>query len=280
MGSKVKYAVNVPNFGDYHDPKVLAGLAVEAEDAGWDGFFIWDHIQGEGPFCDPTVALAAIAVQTSRVKIGPMILPLPRRRPWKVAREMVSMDHLSEGRLIMGVGLGAPPEEFSVFGEEAGTRVRAEKLDESLDIIKGLWSGEKFSYQGKHYQLEEVCFTPKPFQQPSIPIFVGGFWPNKLPFKRAARYDGVYPGMNWPDFLTPKLLKKVMTYIRKHRKTNAPFDVIVGHETPKDPEKGSEIVAPWIEAGATWWSENINGWRGSLEEMGERIRQGPPKTHG
>jgi len=254
MSPSISYGINVPNFGDYHSPRVLADLAVSAEEAGWDGFFIWDHIEGEMPFCDPTVALSAIALQTERIRLGAMITPLPRRRPWKVAREMAK------------------------FGEEPEARVRAEKLDESLDIITGLWSGELFSYEGNHYNLEEVTFQPRPLQEPRIPIWVGGFWPNRPPFRRAARYDGVYPAMNWPDTLTTAHLRTLLEYIGRHRKATLPYDVIVGGSTPGDPKKGAEVVGPWVEAGATWWSEDINGWRGSLEEMRERIRQGPPRA--
>jgi alkanesulfonate monooxygenase SsuD/methylene tetrahydromethanopterin reductase-like flavin-dependent oxidoreductase (luciferase family) len=274
----IRYGINVPNFGDYNRPRVLADLAESAEEAGWDDFFIWDHMVGETPFCDPTVALSAIALLTDRIRLGAMITPLPRRRPWKVAREMVSLDHLSGGRVIMGVGLGNPPTEYSKLGEEPGARARAEKLDESLEIITGLWSGERFSHEGKHYRLEEVTFRPRPVQEPRIPIWVGGFWPNRPPFRRAARYDGVYPAMNWPDVLTATHLRTILEYIGKHRKTEGPFDVIAGGSTPGDPERGAELVGPWVEAGATWWSEDINGWRGSLEEMRERIRQGPPRV--
>ena len=271
------YGINVQIYGEYHDPTVLVDLACEAENSGWDGFFIWDHIEGEMPFCDPTVALSAIAQRTDRIKLGAMITPLPRRRPWKVAREMVSLDHLSGGRVIMGVGLGQPPTEYSKFGEEPEARLRAEKLDESLDIITGLWSGKRFSYKGNHYQLEDVIFRPKPVQRPRIPILVGGFWPSKPPFRRAARYDGVFPTMNWPNELTTIDLRNILAYIEKHRDVEGCFDVMIGGGTQGDPRRGAEVVEPWIEAGATWWSENINSWRGSLKEMRERIEQGPPK---
>jgi alkanesulfonate monooxygenase SsuD/methylene tetrahydromethanopterin reductase-like flavin-dependent oxidoreductase (luciferase family) len=271
------YGINIPNFGDYSDSVVIADLACEAENSGWDGFFIWDHIEGEMPFCDPTVALSVIALRTNRIKLGAMITPIPRRRPWKVAREMVTLDHLSGGRVIMGVGLGNPPTEFSKFGEDPGTRIRAEKLDEGLEIITGLWSGGSFSYYGNHFKLEEVIFRPRPVQEPRIPIWVAGFWPNKSPFRRAALYDGVYPAMNWPDMLTTAHLKKILAYIGKHKKDEGNLDVIVGGNTPGDPTKGAEVVKTWLDAGATWWSEDINGWRGSLEEMRERISQGPPK---
>jgi alkanesulfonate monooxygenase SsuD/methylene tetrahydromethanopterin reductase-like flavin-dependent oxidoreductase (luciferase family) len=270
--------VNLPNFGDYHQTQTLSNLAIEAEDAGWDGFFIWDHIEGEQFFADPIIALAAIASRTTRIKLGTMVTPLPRRRPWKIAREMTSLDHLSKGRLIMGVGLGNPPTEYSKFGEPQATRIRAEKLDESLDIITGLWTGETFSYIGKHYQIEEMIFLPKPYQKPRIPIWVGGFWPNKLPFRRAAKYDGVYPAMSWPKKLSPLDLKHILSYIRRHRKNIDFFEVVAGGITPNDLEAGADIVKPWLNAGATWWSEDINGWRGTLEEMRYRIRNGPPES--
>ena len=278
MSPPIRYGINVPNFGEYHSPGVLADLAEAAEEAGWDGFFVWDHLEGEMPFCDPTVALSAIALRTDRIRLGAMITPLPRRRPWKVAREMASLDQLSGGRVVMGVGLGNPPTEYSKFGEEPGARARAEKLDESLEIITGLWSGERFSYEGRHYRLEEVTFQPRPVQEPRIPIWVGGFWPNRAPFRRAARYEGVYPTMNWPDALTTEHLRTLLEYIWRHRDSEGPYDIVVGGSTPGDPEKGAEAVGPWVEAGTTWWSEDINGWRGPLEEMRERIERGPPRV--
>lgn len=273
----MKYAINVPNFGDYHHPGILAELARVAEQAGWDGFFVWDHIQGEWSFSDPTVALATIAVNTESIRIGAMVTPVARRRPWKLAREMVSLDHLSGGRLVMGVGLGNPPSEFELFGEEGDARVRADKLNEGLEIIAGLWTGEPFRYTGKYYNLDEVTFLPKPVQKPRIPIWVGGFWPNRRPMRRAARYDGAYPARDWPEKLTTDDLREILELIRRHRTETGPFEIVVGGSTPPDKEKGAEMVKPWIDAGATWWSEDINGWRGPLKEMRKRIRSGPPR---
>ncbi len=270
----MRYAINIPNFGDYHDASTVATLAAEAEDAGWDGFFTWDHLQGEGPVGDPTVTLTAIALNTSKIKLGPMVTPLPRRRPWKVAAEATSIDHLSKGRLILGVGLGAPPEEFTGFGENASLRHRAEKLDESLDILRGLWTGEPFSYNGKHYTINEVTYQ-KPYQK-EIPVWVAGFLPAKRPLRRAARYNGVYPGRNFPDMFTVQDMGTVVDYISKHRDTMKGYDIVAGGETPNNPEEGAKVTQPWIQAGATWWSENINGWRGNLKEMRERIQAGPP----
>ena len=273
----MRYCVNVPNFGDYHDPATVVGLAAEAEDSGWDGFFTWDHLQGYGPVGDATVTLAAIAARTSRIRIGAMITPLARRRPWKVAREMASLDHLSRGRVIMGVGLGNPPEEFSSFGEESDPKARAERLDEGLDIVTALWSGEPVTHHGKHYTLEEVEFKPRPLQSPRIPIWVGGFWPSRPPMRRAARFDGVYPARNWPDALTPEDLRDILRYIGRHRTSTGPFDAVASGQTPGDPEAGAGIVEPWRLAGATWWSEDVNGWRGSPDEMRARVRAGPPR---
>jgi len=273
----MKYGINVPNFSDYHDPATVAELAEEAEDAGWDGFFTWDHLQGYGPVGDPTVTLAAVAARTSRIRIGVMVTPLARRRPWKVAREMASLDHLSRGRVILGVGLGNPPEEFSSFGEESDPRARAERLDEGLDIVTALWSGEPVTYHGKHYTLEEVTFTPRPLQSPRIPVWVGGFWPSRPPMRRAARFDGVYPARNWPDTLTPEDLRSILGYVKVHRTSTAPFDAVAGGQTPGDPKAGAGLVEPWRLAGATWWSEDVNGWRGPLEEMRARVRAGPPR---
>ncbi|MFX0207359.1 MAG: LLM class flavin-dependent oxidoreductase [Candidatus Hodarchaeota archaeon] len=174
----MKFAIDLPNFGFSSDPRDVVELAVKAEKAGWDGFFIWDHIGGRDmvdvPFHDPTVLLSIIAMATDKMKIGAAITPLPRRRPWKVARELVAIDHLSRGRLITAFALGNPASEFTAFGEEADLKVRAKKLDEGLEILLGLWSGEEYSYLGDVFQVKEVKFTPKPFQD-HIPIIIGGF---------------------------------------------------------------------------------------------------------
>jgi alkanesulfonate monooxygenase SsuD/methylene tetrahydromethanopterin reductase-like flavin-dependent oxidoreductase (luciferase family) len=258
----MKYGINIPNFGWFGDIDTLVEVAVEAEEAGWDGFFLWDHMlvfKQEDmvlQFADPWIALAAIACNTKQIQFGPLITPLPRRRPWKVAREAVTVDNLSKGRLILGVGIGAPPDvEFEYFGEEADERVRAEMLDEGLDIITGLWSGEKFSHKGKHYQLEEMTFLPKPKQEGGIPIWVGGGFPHKAPFRRAARYDGVSPvHSNWPDLLMPDHLKQVLGIVRAERGTLNDYDVVVcGETTGTDSTSDNEMIESWADAGATWW---------------------------
>ena len=282
----MKYGINLPNFGWFGDIDTLIEVAVEAEDAGWDGFTLWDHVlvfKQEDmvlPFVDPWIALSAIACNTSKMKLCPLVTPLPRRRPWKVAREALTLDHLSKGRLILGVGIGAPPDvEFEYFGEESDTKIRAQQLDESLDIITGLWTGELFSYNGEHYQLNEMTFLPKPKQTPRIPIWVGGGVPNKAPFRRAARYDGVAPvHAHWPEPVTPAHLDEVLEIVRAERGNLKNYDVVIcGATTGDDSKKDEKIIAPWKESGITWWLEDINGMRADIDVLRERIRTGPPK---
>jgi alkanesulfonate monooxygenase SsuD/methylene tetrahydromethanopterin reductase-like flavin-dependent oxidoreductase (luciferase family) len=247
--------------------------------------FLWDHLlvfkQEEMvlPFIDPWIALTAIACKTKKIRLGPLITPLPRRRPWKVARESLSVDHLSKGRLVLGVGIGAPPDvEFDYFGEQSDTKIRAQMLDEGLDIITGLWSGEPFSYKGTHYQLEEMTFLPRPKQEPRIPIWVGGGAPNKAPFRRAARYDGVAPvHSKWPEPMTPQLLEDVLEIVKSERGNLKDYDIILaGETTGSDSEKDREKLEPWIQTGVTWFLEDIHGMRAEIEELRERIRRGPP----
>jgi alkanesulfonate monooxygenase SsuD/methylene tetrahydromethanopterin reductase-like flavin-dependent oxidoreductase (luciferase family) len=175
----MQYGIYLPNFGDEISPRALADLACEAEQAGWDGFFLWDHILYSKTqklrMVDPWIALAAMAMKTERIRLGTSVTPLPRRRPWKLARETVSLDHLSNGRLILSVGLGEPGDaEFGQFGEETDIKVRAAKLDVGLDVLAGLWRGKSFSYQGKYYQVQKTVFLPPPVQTPRIPVWVGG----------------------------------------------------------------------------------------------------------
>ena len=190
--------MGLPNVREYADPRLLVEIAADAEAAGWDGVFVWDHIAREEdpsvPATDPWIAVAGMAVRTQRVRLGVMVTPLARRRPWKVAREAVALDALSGGRFTLGVGLGGGQQaEFAAFGEEADPRVRAELLDEGLAILDGLWSGEPFSFEGKHHRIGGAQFRPRAVQQPRVPVWVAGRWPNRRPFRRAARWDGVFP---------------------------------------------------------------------------------------
>ena len=277
----MQYALYLPNFGAEHSARSLAELAHEAEEAGWDGFFLWDHVinEAEGvPLVDIWVALTAMAMTTTRIRLGATVTPLPRRRPWKLARETVSLDHLSNGRLTLGVGLGVEVE-YDSFGENSDKKVRAAKLDEGLEILTGLWSGKPCEHHGQAYQMEQVTFQPACLQQPRIPIWVGGWWPTKAPFRRAARWDGVIPLKQSEDnLLTPEDVREVRDFINGERTSSEPFDIaIISWTDPSDPKAGIEKVAAYAEAGTTWWLESLYIFQNSLKELRKHIRMGPPK---
>jgi alkanesulfonate monooxygenase SsuD/methylene tetrahydromethanopterin reductase-like flavin-dependent oxidoreductase (luciferase family) len=279
----MRYAFDTPQFGPYANPKLLAELARDAEDAGWDAFFIWDHIQVNWPdsVADPWIAMAAMAIATKRILLGPIVTPLYRRSPWKLARETVTLDHLSDGRLVLGVGLGGDMfGEISTFDHPLDDKTRAAMLDEGLAVLLGLWSGEKFSHEGTHYKVRETQFLPMPVQKPRIPIWVAGAWPRKPPFRRAARFDGVVPvSSDIEKSLTPDDTRAIVAFIKSHRTSDAPFDVVHSGETAgENAEQDREIVAPYIEAGATWWLEGILPWKTSLDKVRTRIRKGPPRV--
>ena len=264
------------------DARTLAELAHEAEEIGWDGIFYWDVIFGN----DPWVALAAVAMRTERIRMGTMLTPLSRRRPWKLAGETVALDHLSNGRLILPVGLGAPETGFDKVGEETDRKTRAKMLDEGLDVLAGLWSGQPFSYSGEHYHVQDVTFSPTPLQSPRIPIWVVGAWPRMKSMRRVLRYDGVLPMKMNDDGsfaqMTPADIQAMKTFIDERRSETTPFDIVMEGETPgNDREKAAATVRPLAEAGVTWWLEAV--WaspetQGGLEGMRTRIKQGPPRV--
>jgi alkanesulfonate monooxygenase SsuD/methylene tetrahydromethanopterin reductase-like flavin-dependent oxidoreductase (luciferase family) len=280
----MNFGIDLPVHGQFSDPNLLLDLAIETESAGWDGFFLWDHINmpGKAPkLTDPWAVLAAVAVRTDKIRIGTMITPLARRRPWKVARETVAIDHLSKGRLILGVGLGATGKtEFSAFGEEGDARVRAEKLDEGLALLVAFWSGENVNFEGKHYRAKDARFLPKPYQEPRIPIWVAGYWPHKAPMRRAARWDGAFPqqtGLGFKKMVSPDTMREIANYIQSYRSKEKEFDLVHWGLSKGNPEVDQAIVKAYEDAGVTWWLENFNPSRGSIKQVRERIRSGPPK---
>lgn len=277
----MRFAINVPNFGAFADIRALAQLAREAEEASWDGFFLWDHIGGwPAPTADPWVALAAMAMATSRIALGPLVTPLPRRRPWKVARETTSLDHLSNGRLILGVGIGddAIGREYSAYGEQGDNRLHGEMLDEALDVVTGLWGAEPFNYSGKHYTINDVHFLPAPVQRPRIPIWVAATWPHKRPVRRAAKWDGLCPiGMD-DQPLTPEQVREMLAIVHQTRPATEPFDVILAGFTGNlSADEAAARLSPLAEAGATWWQEGLMP-NDSLDDLRDRIQQGPPRV--
>jgi len=281
----MQYALSLPNVGTYGDARTLADLACLAEEAGWDGFFLWDtiHYQAEEKaVCDPWIALAAIAMRTEQIKIGTMVTVPTRRRPWKMARETVTLDHLSGGRLILGVGAGDESDRgFTDFGEERDVRKRARLLDESLDILQGLWSGQPFSYTGEHYHLKEITFLPPPLQTPRIPIWIAGIWPRKGPMSRAARFDGVnavikHDASSFAD-LTPAEIHQLKLFMDEHRTSLTPFDIVIAgpvFDAVHDEQAGAMLRA-YATAGATWCLESIWPQR-DVDGLRASIRQGPP----
>jgi alkanesulfonate monooxygenase SsuD/methylene tetrahydromethanopterin reductase-like flavin-dependent oxidoreductase (luciferase family) len=247
-----KRGIFVAPFDELVEPSLLAELARDAEQRGWDGLFLWDHVNYEPPVravADVWIALAAVACATSRLRIGPMVTPLSRRRVQKVARETVTLDHLSGGRLTFGVGLGADRNELEPFGEVVDPRERAQLLDQGLERLTALWAGD---------------FEPTPIQQPRIPVWVAGRWPKRRPLRRAARWDGYFPiGLTGPDDLAE--LGSELRDLRGDR--DGPFDLVVEIDPGADPE-------PWESAGATWVLTSLES-PPRLEEVRAAIEAGP-----
>lgn len=263
----------------YGDARNAANLAQAAETSGWDGFFVWEPVWG----VDAWISLTAAAMRTERISLGTLLTPLSRMRPWKLASETATLDNLSGGRVILAVGLGAIDTGFEAFGEVTDRKQRVELLDEGLDILTGLWRGQPFNYQGKHYHIHETNFhvPAPPIQQPRIPIWVVGAWPSQKSMRRVSRYDGLLPAMLDENGkvsmsrVNPNELREMKTWIVANRQAETPFDYVVEGETPGDnTAKAQEIIVPYVEAGATWWIESM--WlEKDLRLVLKRIRQGP-----
>ncbi len=277
----MKYGLLFANFGNYGDVHLLAELAHQAEEAGWSGVFLMDTLCFEdGPSCDPWIALAAMAMRTQRIALGLQVAALARRRPWNVVREAVTLDHLSGGRLILGVGAGTAFDPgFAVFGEEMDAAKRAAMLDESLEILPGLWSGKPFSFQGEHYHIDPITFLPPPVQTPGIPLWIGGMELGAGLIERAARFDGMVPFPAEGSYanLTPQKVHELKRLLDQQRTNSRPFDIVAGgpaFEAVHDQRARAQLQA-YAEAGATWFMEFIWGVR-DLESVRTSIQQGPP----
>jgi alkanesulfonate monooxygenase SsuD/methylene tetrahydromethanopterin reductase-like flavin-dependent oxidoreductase (luciferase family) len=256
----LRSALFLPLFNELADPHVVVELTVAAEARGWDGVFVWDHLRYPDPIvdvADPWIVMAAMAAATERVRIGPMVTPVPRRRPQVLARETATLDHLSNGRLVFGVGIGGDRGgELSLFNEELEPRVRAAMLDEGLDRLDRWWRGDA---------VDGATLLPRPVQRPRIPVWVASHFPHRAPVRRAARWDGWFPiGLPGPDELA-----SMLEYVRQHRVEDAPFDVAVQGLPDEDPHR-------WMEAGATWWLVRFEPFTVTAADVRAAIENGPP----
>ena len=265
----------LPLFDELADPALVARMSSAAEEAGWHGVFVWDHVRWREPVAavaDPWITLAAIATATERLRIGPMVTPLARRRPVKIARETATLDLLSGGRLTLGVGLGNDQagQELSITGEETDDRRRARMLDESLQILAAAWSGKPVHHRGEHYTVDGMRFLPRPLQRPGIPVWVGGFYGRKAPLRRAARHQGfVAVNLEHPDQLAE--IAAELNALRRTAGTAGaqPYDVVVALEPGCDP-------APYAAAGATWCLVGVAADAARPDLVHAIIRDGPP----
>ncbi|MGN6090096.1 MAG: LLM class flavin-dependent oxidoreductase [Actinomycetales bacterium] len=255
--------VFVAPFDALADPQVIGDLAARAEAAGWEGFFVWDHLLYREPvraIADVWICCAAVAMRTQTLLFGPMVTPLARRRPQVLARQAASLAVLSQGRFVLGLGLGDDgARELSAFGDEADPRIRARKLDEGLDVLTGLLSGELVDHDGDHYVARQVRFHPAP----AVPIWLAARFPNRAPVRRAARYDGLFViGLHAPEDLD-----EVSAALDQH--TPAPgYDVVIDLPADQDP-------APWLDRGASWVLTRFGPFDLDLEAIGRVIDAGP-----
>jgi alkanesulfonate monooxygenase SsuD/methylene tetrahydromethanopterin reductase-like flavin-dependent oxidoreductase (luciferase family) len=275
----MQWGLYLLNVGPFQDPRTLVALARAAEDAGWDGFFLADNLIAAAglPVVDTWSTLAAIATHTARIRLGPLVTALPRRHLGKLAREAVTLDHLSGGRLTLGVGSGDDHwREYSTFGPVPDDRQRGALLDEGLAVLTGLWSGQPFQFQGRYYQVSAAPFMPRPVQQPRIPIWVAGKWPHPRPFRRAARWDGVCPNA-LERTVTPEEYQAIHTLIGAHRTNEAPFDIVHTQlvENPQAHPAAADVAA-YAATGVTWWLAYFDE-HSRVSDVQQHIRLGPPR---
>jgi alkanesulfonate monooxygenase SsuD/methylene tetrahydromethanopterin reductase-like flavin-dependent oxidoreductase (luciferase family) len=278
----MKFGV-VTSAGTIHD---YVEMARQAETHGWDGIFAWDDIAvGPGEVFDPWVTLGAMAVATERITLGAMVFSLARRRPWKVARESLTLDNLSNGRLVIPVGFGGEWDGgySRVNTDDPARRVRAGKLDECLAILDLAWQGEPFDFTGTWYTCTNLQFLPKPVQQPRIPVWTVGAWPYDKSLARSARWDGIIatdmsPGVSDEEPVSAATIAAIRNWMHEHRQTPDPFDIIVeGVSTGTDAASDRSRIQPLAEAGATWWIESHWGDDVSAASLLQRIQLGPPR---
>jgi alkanesulfonate monooxygenase SsuD/methylene tetrahydromethanopterin reductase-like flavin-dependent oxidoreductase (luciferase family) len=287
----MRHGMYLPNQGPFADVRLLADLARDAEECGWDGLFLWDEIfpiwshvgrlqreveRGErwSEVVDTFVALTVIAAATRSIRFGALVTAVARMRPGTFAQQTATLDSFSGGRLVVGVGLGDPAEQFAAFGEETDARVRASMVDEFLALVAELWSGRTVDFRGTHYTARGVALSPRPVQQPRIPVWIGGYAGNRPPRRRAARWDGYVPASGgWPDeVVSPDAYRTIAADIGAERTSDAPFDlVVIGDAEGTAPDRAT--YADYAGAGVTWLLAQAL----SVDDARARIRQGPPR---
>ncbi len=281
----MRYGLSVANFGDFAEARRVADLARVAESAGWDGLFVWDHLAFTwgSPSGDPWTLITAAALATDRIRVGTDVSVIARERPLPFANRVATVDRLSGGRVVLGVGLGGAPDEYRKAGEPVDLRERAALSDEVLGVVRRLLAGETVRHAGPAVVVDDVTLAPVP-TQPVIPVWVGGGSAGAR--RRAARHDGWVPVVNDDDgnpTMHPDELREALAGIRDAREAGhipatAPFDVAIHGETPGPGVDGAAIVQPWADAGATWWLEMLHGWRGSTADLFARVEAGPPRV--
>ncbi|MEU4483161.1 LLM class flavin-dependent oxidoreductase [Micromonospora sp. NPDC023966] len=261
----------------------LVALGELAERAGWDGVFLEDylihHAGDDPPTWDPWLVLAAVAGRTDRIRLGTTVTALPRRRPAKLAREVLTLDHLSGGRAGVAVGVGDPADRgLAAFGEPTDLKTRAAMLDEGLDLLVGLLGGERVTHRGAHYRADGVALRPAPVQSPRVPVWVGGSTQARAVLRRAARADGIVPykltdTAGWSDF-TPGEVRDLVAALPATRADGQPFDVAIGGRRRRPDERAERAyLGELAVAGATWWLEYVPA--GDPAEMRAAVARGP-----
>ena len=277
----MRYAIDVAPLGELADPRAIVRLAVAAETAGWDGLSTWDilGVSMDVEAADPFVVLAAVAAATERLRLITSVIVLPRRRPQLVAQAAGTLDRLSGGRLVLGIGAGADPGDFVAFGEPFD-QARIGRLDEAAEIIDQLLRGETVSHEGAAFTMTRASVGPRPVQRPRPPIWVGGMKAGAL--RRAARWDGWIAVAVSDDGstmeLSPASFAAMVEPLRRGRaalgRADEPMEVaLFAFSGPAD----VDLVARYEDAGATWWLESLSPLRGSFEQLLGRVRAGPPR---
>jgi alkanesulfonate monooxygenase SsuD/methylene tetrahydromethanopterin reductase-like flavin-dependent oxidoreductase (luciferase family) len=270
----MRYGFIIPDLQDA-SIAAIAELAHEAEQSGWDGVFFWDadwHIS-------PWVAIAAMALATRQARLGAILHPLAWRQPWLFARDSASLDQLSQGRLTISIGMGAvETQDFARgrtrFGSPVDRAVRAQLIDEGLDIVNGLWSGKPFSYHSQHYDFDAFQLQVTPVQQPRIPIWAVGMWGKPKSMARVARCDGMLVSAASPI----AEIQAIQAFIAEQRSLSTPFELVMEADTRNDtPDVARSKANNWAEQGIAWWVESMWSPGITIAMARERISMGPPR---